>query len=112
METARVQRIDVDSATLYVTLEPCTYRSLGKISCAERIVASSIRRVCFGMLDPNPRNRGAGELLLRRGGLVVERYPHDFIRLIESDNADFIRLHETIGKEMMEKAEVQFAHTT
>src|SRR5215470_14637907 len=58
-------------ATLYVTLEPCNHH--GRTGpCTEAIRAAGIRRVVFGVRDPNPRVRGGGAARLRRLGIAVE----------------------------------------
>ncbi len=61
---------DVTGATLYATLEPCSF--LGRTpACALTIVASGITRVVYGIRDPHPRVNGQGAHQLRRGGLEV-----------------------------------------
>lgn len=56
--------------TLVVTLEPCS--SQGKTPpCIERILASGLKRVVVGALDPDRRHRGEGLRLLRDAGLEV-----------------------------------------
>ncbi len=56
--------------TLYVTLEPCCH--VGRTPpCTEAIIASGLRRVIFGTLDPNPRVSGKGARALREAGLEV-----------------------------------------
>jgi len=55
---------------LVVTLEPCSSR--GKTPpCVEAVLASGIRRVIVGEIDPDPRHRGAGLQALREAGLEV-----------------------------------------
>lgn len=50
-------------ATMYVTLEPCNH--VGRTGpCSHAVVASGIRRVVIGMLDPNPLVAGGGEKYL------------------------------------------------
>lgn len=44
--------VELDSATLYSTLEPCSVRRSGKTPCTERIIASGIRRVVYGAREP------------------------------------------------------------
>jgi diaminohydroxyphosphoribosylaminopyrimidine deaminase/5-amino-6-(5-phosphoribosylamino)uracil reductase len=58
-------------ATLYVTLEPCNHHGRTP-PCTEAILAAGVRRVVFGVRDPNPRVRGGGAARLRRRGIVVE----------------------------------------
>ncbi|MFT7678922.1 MAG: diaminohydroxyphosphoribosylaminopyrimidine deaminase [Planctomycetota bacterium] len=56
--------------TLVVTLEPCSTR--GKTPpCVEAILASGIRTVVVGALDPDPRHKGRGIEMLREAGLEV-----------------------------------------
>lgn len=55
---------------LLVTLEPCS--SQGKTPpCVEAILASGVRCVVVGAVDPDPRHRGEGLALLRDAGLEV-----------------------------------------
>ncbi len=59
-------------ATLYVTLEPCAYRSVrGGVPCVERTLNAGIRRVVSAIEDPNPRIAGLGHALLRTAGVRV-----------------------------------------
>lgn len=58
-------------ADLYVTLEPCTH--FGRTPpCADKIIASGIRRVVIGMADPNPINNGKGIEFLKQHKIRVE----------------------------------------
>lgn len=55
---------------LVVTLEPCS--SHGKTPpCVDRILASGIRTVVVGALDPDARHRGRGLEMLRDAGVRV-----------------------------------------
>ncbi|MEW6348098.1 MAG: bifunctional diaminohydroxyphosphoribosylaminopyrimidine deaminase/5-amino-6-(5-phosphoribosylamino)uracil reductase RibD [Thermodesulfobacteriota bacterium] len=57
-------------ADLYVTLEPCNH--YGRTPpCTEAILRAGIRRVWYGMDDPNPDVLGGGAQALRRAGIEV-----------------------------------------
>ena len=63
-------RID-DAHTLVVTLEPCNHH--GRTGpCTEAILASPVRRVIFGVADPNPDVAGGGQVRLRAAGIRCE----------------------------------------
>lgn len=74
-EAAAFDRIDPDAAaggTLYVTLEPCSHRTIRAATpCVERSIRAGVRRVVAAMADPNPLFRGLGFALLRTAGLQV-----------------------------------------
>jgi diaminohydroxyphosphoribosylaminopyrimidine deaminase/5-amino-6-(5-phosphoribosylamino)uracil reductase len=60
------------SATLYVTLEPCS--TYGRTPpCTKAIIDAGIRCVVIGAQDPNPQHAGKGFEILRRAGLEVKR---------------------------------------
>jgi diaminohydroxyphosphoribosylaminopyrimidine deaminase / 5-amino-6-(5-phosphoribosylamino)uracil reductase len=57
-------------ATLYVTLEPCSTHGRTP-PCSEAIIASGVKRVIVGTIDPNPKHAGAGLRILKRAGVEV-----------------------------------------
>lgn len=58
--------------TLYVTLEPCSHRTIRAATpCVERAILAGVKRVVAAMADPNPLFRGLGFALLRTAGLSV-----------------------------------------
>jgi diaminohydroxyphosphoribosylaminopyrimidine deaminase/5-amino-6-(5-phosphoribosylamino)uracil reductase len=59
-------------ATLYVNLEPCNH--FGRTPpCTQAIFESGIKKVVFGMTDPNPTVKGGGAAWLRSQGIDVVR---------------------------------------
>jgi len=61
---------DVEGATIYVTLEPCSH--FGKTPpCADAIVRNKISKVVIGMIDPNPLVAGKGIEILKNNGIEV-----------------------------------------
>ncbi len=69
LEQAGLQAI---GATLYVTLEPCSHRSVrGGTPCLEHTLLSGVARVVSALEDPNPHISGLGHALLRSAGVKV-----------------------------------------
>ena len=58
-------------STLYVNLEPCAHQGRTP-SCAVRIGSERIKRVVYGMADPNEKVNGKGAEILRCAGIEVE----------------------------------------
>ncbi len=61
---------DPQHATMYVTLEPCCHTDK-QPPCVDAIVASGIKRVVVGMIDPYSRVSGRGIASLRARGIEV-----------------------------------------
>jgi len=61
---------ELDKVIAFVTLEPCSFHGRTP-SCAQALVKRGIREVYVGMIDPHPKNQGAGLEILRGAGAVV-----------------------------------------
>jgi len=57
-------------ATIYTTMEPCSFRhQLGRKSCSDLIIAAGIRRVVYGVRDPDKECNGIEKI--KRAGIEV-----------------------------------------
>lgn len=94
---AQASGLSVVGATLYSTLEPCSFHGRTP-ACSRSIAERGIACVVIGMRDPHPRVNGEGTLILRNAGVevlegvcetevrrqlgpwVLEQHPHDPLR--------------------------------
>jgi diaminohydroxyphosphoribosylaminopyrimidine deaminase / 5-amino-6-(5-phosphoribosylamino)uracil reductase len=74
-------------ATIYVTLEPCSYHGRTP-PCARAVIDAGIRRVVAALVDPNPRVSGRGLTILRSAGVEVAEGV--LTSLAESQNRAFV----------------------
>ena len=80
LRAARAQGHAVAGATLYSTLEPCSFHGRTP-ACSRVIVEHGIGRVVIGMRDPHPRVDGEGARILRDAGIeVIEGICEDEVR--------------------------------
>ncbi|MFK7981127.1 MAG: bifunctional diaminohydroxyphosphoribosylaminopyrimidine deaminase/5-amino-6-(5-phosphoribosylamino)uracil reductase RibD [Saprospiraceae bacterium] len=61
---------DIEGLELYVTLEPCSFYGRTP-SCARNIASRQVKSVHVGMIDPHPKNRGAGIAILKNVNIEV-----------------------------------------
>ncbi len=85
---------DLEGSTLFVTLEPCTYRQPPKKPCAERIGNARISKVVVGIIDPNPEIEGHGISYLRKHNIEVKFFDDDLVKIINEENKDFIKYYQ------------------
>ncbi len=70
LDEARIKGIPLAESTLVVTLEPCNHEGK-QPPCTDLVLASGIRHVVVGTMDPNPV-AGGGVARLREAGICVE----------------------------------------
>jgi diaminohydroxyphosphoribosylaminopyrimidine deaminase/5-amino-6-(5-phosphoribosylamino)uracil reductase len=113
---AHGQGHSVVGATLYSTLEPCSFHGRTP-ACSRSIAERGIARVVIGMRDPHPRVDGAGTLILRNatveviegvcepevrrqlGLWVLEQHPYEPLRRAQAlpEQERVVRLAEIYG---------------
>lgn len=63
----------LEGATVYVTLEPCAHH--GKTpSCARMLAELPLKKVVYGLVDPNPLVAGQGARILEDAGIQTELF--------------------------------------
>ncbi len=67
---AKARGLIIEGATMYSTLEPCSFHGRTP-ACSRVIVDLRLAKVVFGMRDPHPRVDGAGAQILKDAGIEV-----------------------------------------
>jgi len=67
--------VDLASATLYSSLEPCLFRASRPVPCAELILARKVGRVVFAWTEPPLFQPGGGACWLAEHGVEVAEMP-------------------------------------
>ncbi len=81
---------DVNSAVLYVTLEPCCHH--GKTPpCTDFIIATGIKQVYFSFYDPNPKVAGNGRARLEQAGVKCEHLPLQQVDVFYREYAHWVQ---------------------
>ena len=62
---------EAEGSTCFVNLEPCNHTGRTP-PCSEAIIKAGIKKVIYGMTDPNPRVSGRGIRRLQDAGVEVE----------------------------------------
>jgi diaminohydroxyphosphoribosylaminopyrimidine deaminase/5-amino-6-(5-phosphoribosylamino)uracil reductase len=70
VEAIRAAGSEAKGSELFVTLEPCNHHGRTP-PCTEAILEAGIKKVWYGMDDPNPGVRGGGAKTLRDKGVAV-----------------------------------------
>ena len=70
LQEAKKLKHSLNGATLYCTVEPCSFEGRTP-SCAKAIARSGISRVVASIRDPHPKVNGEGFSILRHAGVEV-----------------------------------------
>ena len=69
---------DVQGATVYTTLEPCSVRKPPKKSCTDRLIEGKVARVVYGLGDKHESVYGHASL--QEAGIAVAGFPDDLMQ--------------------------------
>jgi pyrimidine deaminase RibD-like protein len=75
---ADVDNVDLQGATVYTTLEPCSERNPPKKPCTERLINAKVRRVVSGSADKHESVYGHSTLV--EAGIEIGFFPHDLMQ--------------------------------
>ena len=76
----------LDKVIAFVTLEPCSFHGRTP-SCAQELVKRGVKQVYVGIVDPHPKNRGAGIKILTKAGVSVQ------LGLLENEIKNDLKIH-------------------
>jgi pyrimidine deaminase RibD-like protein len=74
----KLNEADVEGATVYTTLEPCSTRKPPKKSCTERLIDGKVARVVSGSADKDESVYGHSTLV--EAGIEIGFFPHDLMQ--------------------------------
>ena len=75
-------------ASVFVTLEPCSFHGRTP-SCAKALIEAGVKEVYVALIDPDPRNSGAGIHMLQSAGITVH------VGILHEEVAAFLEQHLT-----------------
>jgi len=76
-------------ATLYASLEPCSVRKSGRMSCCAHIIDAGISRVVFALAEPPTFVHGHGADVLRMANVTVDQF-EELRSCVEQVNAHLL----------------------
>jgi pyrimidine deaminase RibD-like protein len=79
---------DVQSATVYTTLEPCSVHKPPKKSCTDRLIEGKVARVVYGMGDKHESVYGHASL--QEAGIAVAGFSDDLMQELLDLNKEWI----------------------
>jgi pyrimidine deaminase RibD-like protein len=83
----KLNAADLQGATVYTTLEPCSTRKPPKKSCAIRLIEGKVARVVYGLADKHETVYGHASLA--EAGIEVAIFPNDLIQELLALNKEW-----------------------
>jgi len=83
----KLNETDVQGATVYTTLEPCSTRKPPKKSCTDRLISGKVARVVYGIADKDESVYGHASLV--EAGIEIGFFPNDLMQEVLALNKDW-----------------------
>jgi diaminohydroxyphosphoribosylaminopyrimidine deaminase / 5-amino-6-(5-phosphoribosylamino)uracil reductase len=83
-------KVDLATAEVFTTLEPCSQRNPPKKPCATHLIERGVGTVHIGSYDLNPRIFRQGWRMLNEAGIALKDFPSDLRDEIATDNQAFL----------------------
>jgi pyrimidine deaminase RibD-like protein len=83
----KLSKADVQGATVYTTLEPCSGRKPPKLPCTKRLIDGKVARVVYGMADKDESVYGHSSLV--EAGIEIGFFPNDLMQELLALNKDW-----------------------
>src|ERR1700691_5829533 len=80
----KLTAVEVEGATVYTTLEPCSSRKHPKQPCTKHLIDGKLARVVFGMPDKDPSVYGHHTLI--EASIEIGVFPHNLIQELQTLN--------------------------
>ncbi len=86
-------------ATVYTTLEPCVcvYEDQTTHSCTDLIIASGVRAVVIGVLDPNASIYSQGFKKLLENNISISFFDRRLREAVEQETFEYGEVHRVVG---------------
>ena len=103
---------DIEGATVYVTLEPCSH--FGKTPpCADNLVRHKVKRVVICNNDPNPLVAGNGIKKLQNAGIEYRKFHitrHTYASRLIEKNVNLKVVQTLLGHSSLKMTSEIYAH--
>lgn len=93
----KLNETDLQGATVYTTLEPCSTRKPSKQPCTVRLIASKVARVVYGIADKHESVYGHASLV--EAGIEIGLFPNELMQELLALNkewSDSLRVHPIV----------------
>jgi len=83
----KLNATDIEGATVYTTLEPCSTRKPPKKPCTQRLIEGKVARVVYGIADKHESVYGHSSLV--EAGIEIALFPNDLMKELLALNKEW-----------------------